>query len=334
MIPASLLSPDLPAVSPIFTPTVLLFTSLTVGALGAAILLLSREQPPRPPHTRQDQPPDGLNDIHDQPAGQDGQPATTGKHSAPAASAPDEPRDSRPIGGASFLLASGPAPAVLLPSPEPLSTQLSSHAPAVAVIEPEPPVAIASARDFDSVIASRPAPAPRPAALGASALIAQAERLLPSAPAPAPSQPIEAAAPAQPRTAGFQPAARFSRSQQAFLRVPIVVCGSSASGAEFREETNTVILLPQGAVIHMQHHVRAGERLTVLSQPRQHEASCTVFGALPGPDGKMLVEIDFDHQQRTFWPVSFPAWAGKAPAAQPARTPAPARPTVSGSSGS
>jgi len=167
-------------------------------------------------------------------------------------------------------------------------------------------------------------------ARGASALIAKASQLLPQVSTPPTrhaTRPRIARGPA-----GFQPGARFSRSQQAFLRVPVVLTGSDESGASFREESCTLILLPQGAVIPMKQRVRPGDRLGLFSSSRQQEVPCTVFGALQGKDGKMLVEIEFPEPQKHFWPVSFPAWAGKSPGnaagstasrpASPERTPA------------
>ncbi len=160
-------------------------------------------------------------------------------------------------------------------------------------------------KSADSQIATPPIPAP---ACGASALIAKASQLLPQVFTP------PAGHSARPRIGrgpgGFQPGARFSRSQQAFLRVPVVLTGSDEAGVPFREESGTLILLPQGAVIPMKQRVRPGDRLGLFSSPRQMEVPCTVFGALQGKDGKMLVEIEFAEPQKHFWPVSFPAWAG------------------------
>ena len=147
------------------------------------------------------------------------------------------------------------------------------------------------------------------APLGASALIAKVASLLP------PGVPKERAGKDSPakaiRGAGsFQPGGRFSRSQQAFLRIPVVLTGRDESGKEFQEEACTLILLPQGAVIPMRNRVRAGERLMLNNPARQKEVACEVFGAQPGQDGKLLVEVEFPESQKSMWPVSFPAWAG------------------------
>jgi hypothetical protein len=109
----------------------------------------------------------------------------------------------------------------------------------------------------------------------------------------------------------------------------VVISGRTTTDVEFREETSTVILLPQGAVIHMEQRVRAGDQLTLCSPSRQQEVPCSVFGALAGPDGKILVEIEFAQAQKNFWPVSFPAWAGNG-AGSAARNPSPRTLTPAG----
>ena len=142
--------------------------------------------------------------------------------------------------------------------------------------------------------------------------MAHAERLLPAVVLPAQGTDTPAVK-ATRSNSGFQPAGRFSRSQQAFLRIAVAISGRNEAGADFREETTTVILLPQGAVVHMEHRVRAGDELMLFHSARQQEVTCRVFGALPGPDGKLLVEIEFNPPQKNLWPVSFPAWAGNGP---------------------
>ncbi len=144
---------------------------------------------------------------------------------------------------------------------------------------------------------------------GANALIAKVASLLP--PSVVRERGAEQGSVRAARAVGsFQPAARFSRSQQAFLRIPVILTGRNEAGQEFREETCTQILLPQGAVIPMRQKVQAGERLTLTNPARQKDVACDVFGTQPGPDGKLLVEVEFPEPQKSMWPVSFPAWAG------------------------
>lgn len=110
-----------------------------------------------------------------------------------------------------------------------------------------------------------------------------------------------------------QPAGRFSRSQQAFLRIPVVLSGRCGAESEFREETCTLILLPQGAVLPLSRRLPAGTA-TMLCLPGKEPVPCSVFAAQTGPDGRSLVEVEFAEPQKDFWPVSFPAWDGQLPA--------------------
>jgi hypothetical protein len=126
----------------------------------------------------------------------------------------------------------------------------------------------------------------------------------------------------------YQPGSRFARSQQAFLRIPVVVAGRNDSGADFREETCTLILLPQGAVLPLAQRLAPGGTVS-LHLAGKPQLTCSVFSALLGPDGKSLAEIEFTEPQRNFWPVSFPAWAGELPANRERRNqPAPLRPAL------
>ena len=110
----------------------------------------------------------------------------------------------------------------------------------------------------------------------------------------------------------FQLGGRFARSQQAFLRIPVVLSAGGDAATGFREETCTLILLPQGAVLPLAQPVAPGTPLS-LSLAGKEPVTCSVFGAQTGPDGKSLVEIEFSEPRKDFWPVSFPAWAGELP---------------------
>ena len=311
----ALLASELPAVSPILSPETMLLTTLTVACLGLAVMLLSR------PRTQELDPELAIP--------RDGEfPAASLESTQLLLPGADEPR------GASVraLQAEPPQPAVcespvseklaeeVASAPQPLESALAdrtdaaldSSLPARAQI-PE------NALDIRTL-----APQPLPAACGASALIARAAELLPQVFTPPAGNAARAKSARGP--ASTQPGSRFSRSQQAFLRIPVVLSGSNESNVKFQEESCTLILLPQGAVIPMKQRVHAGDRLALFNPSRQQEVWCTVFVALQGPDGKMLVEVEFTEQQRNFWPVSFPAWAGNAPGAaagsNAARTPA------------
>jgi hypothetical protein len=321
----AILQADLPAVSQVFTPEALLLTTLTVGCLGVAVMLLSR---PRQ---------DGL----------------AAEHRSTAAKPADTQPELQASGVESETLSAVQPQTKDLPP----GTELSSAPPKVELAEAVNEVK-ANAGTWPPNPAEMATPVPSPASRvleeklpealpaetshrgprhGASALIAKVASLLPAGTA-APGVGTKAPSKSVRGSNGFQPAGRFSRSQQAFLRIPIVLTGRDESGAEFREETCTLILLPQGAVIPMRQKVRAGERMTLSVPSRQKDVACAVFGALPGPDGRMLVEVEFPEPPKSMWPVSFPAWSGRtqekdAPP-QAARVIAPARAPAMDSSGS
>jgi len=317
----ALVASDLPAVSALLSPEAMLLTSVTLACLGLSVMLLSR---------RRREAMDPENAV---PRGEACLAAALEAKQKSPLCAP-EPQGT-------FAVAFATTPPKPAESAAPVAAQMAA---AVTTLPERPELVHANRADgaldpaqprvqgipensADSQVATPQTPAPP---RGASALIAKAAQLLPQVFTP------PAGHAARPRIArgpgGFQPGARFSRSQQAFLRVPVVLTGSDESGVPFREESGTLILLPQGAVIPMKQRVRPGDRLGLFNSSRQMEVPCTVFGALQGKDGKMLVEIEFAEPQKHFWPVSFPAWAGNSPGntaestasgpASPQRTPA------------
>ena|SRR5208282_1824410 len=321
MILRALVASDLPAVSALLSPEAMLLTSVTLACLGLVVMLLSRRRgqvvDPEDPMPRGEACLAAVLEPKQKPPLR--APEPQGTFAVGLQTTPPEPVGCAAAAGAQFA-------AAVTTLPE--RSELAHLNSADAALEPaHPRVQSIPGKSADTQIATPPTPAP---ACGASALIAKAAQLLPQVFTP------PAGHAARPRIArgpgGFQPGARFSRSQQAFLRVPVALTGSDESGVPFREESGTLILLPQGAVLPMKQRVRPGDRLGLFSSSRQMEVPCTVFGALQGKDGKMLVEIEFAEPQKHFWPVSFPAWAGNSPGntagstatgpASPERTPA------------
>ena len=317
-----LMQPGVPDVSQMVSPEAMLVTSVTVACLGLAVMMLSR------PRTEQLVPaslPEG-----DNAGGAEEQKA-----------APESPSaENQPVAAGETVTKESPAEAIPAAVMNAAAAD-PAHGPAAdsaAMICGGPAGEPAAARSASQPAAERLCETPasagtgRAATHGASALIAKVASLLPAGTA-APRDGKNSTARAARGPAGFQPAGRFSRSQQAFLRIPIVLTGRNESGKEFREETCTLILLPQGAVIPMRQKVRAGDRMTLSNPTRQKEVECEVYGAQPGPDGRLLVEVEFPEPQKSMWPVSFPAWAGNGPASGPgkARARAGARERVSAS---
>jgi len=313
---AFLLASDFPPIAPLFSPEAMLVTSVTLACLGLAVMLVTRSR-------AQEADPDDAFPIGESPfdEGRTGAASPTTIEFSPAA----EARASCPALLDAQLTQPSAAPA---PTPVVAPLHLEAAHPEGSSSGPIPARSRAT-KDLQERAHSRPLASPATAsapARGASALIAKAVQLIPKVFAPPAAEDSHRGAARS--AASFQPGGRFSRSQQAFLRIPVVLTGSDESGAAFREDSSTLILLPQGAVIPMKQHVAAGDRLVLFNSSRQQEVDCTVFGAHQGPDGKMLVEVEFTEMQRNLWPVSFPAWArpgsgpGSASADAPARNPA------------
>jgi len=315
---AVLLQSGLPDVSQMMNPEAMLVASVAVGCLGLAVMMLSR---PRDPELVPESAPEGENprsadELEAAPAPPV---AKTESFAVNETVMKDSAADAIPAAAMSVEVAQAAnrraADSAAMMYGDSADETTATH-PAVGTMEAK----LLGAPAYGAAM--------RGPTHGASALIAKVASLLPAGTAAARGAKNFTARSSR-GPAGFQPAARFSRSQQAFLRIPVILTGRDESGSEFREETCTLILLPQGAVIPMRKKVRAGERMMLSVPARQKEVACDVFGALPGPDGKLLVEVEFPEPQKSMWPVSFPAWAGKSPAdarasqASPAGTPEP-----------
>ena len=115
-----------------------------------------------------------------------------------------------------------------------------------------------------------------------------------------------------------------SRAHPLSLEVPIGVQGSQRVPGlpgqpekleQFSEETRTVIVFPQGAVIRLATVVAPGQMLVVTNRQSQQEILCTVLNVKNHPNVKGYVEIEFNQPMNGFWGVYFPQDATKAPSA-------------------
>jgi len=124
--------------------------------------------------------------------------------------------------------------------------------------------------------------------------------------APAASEP-EAHVATSPAKATTKPVGRGSRLKRITLGVPVLVRGPKANPGKMREVTQTLVVLPQGAVVSMGENIGLGEELNLVNLKTGDEVDCRVVGMKLGDDGKNNVEIEFLQEATSFWPVSFPA---------------------------
>jgi protein TonB len=113
-----------------------------------------------------------------------------------------------------------------------------------------------------------------------------------------------------------KPASGNLRADAVSLEVPVKVHGSRVTEVvrgitphtePFEEQTNTMIVFPQGGVIRMSTVVSAGQMLVLTNLKSRQDAICRVvkvrtFSNMPG-----YVEVEFTHPQQGYWGVHFPS---------------------------
>jgi len=110
-------------------------------------------------------------------------------------------------------------------------------------------------------------------------------------------------------------------------KVKEVVLGTTPHTEPFEEQTSTMIIFPQGAVLRMNTAVTIGQMLVLTNLKSRQDAICRVVKIRPNANLAAYIEVEFTHRQPGYWGVSFPCDADAAPAKV-----TPAAPAVSGSS--
>src|SRR5580693_162898 len=122
------------------------------------------------------------------------------------------------------------------------------------------------------------------------------------------------------------------RADALSLEVPLKVHGSRVTEVArgvaprtepFEEQTSTMIVFPQGAVIRMSTEVSTSQMLVVTNLKPRHDAICRVIKVRTFSNMQGYVEVEFTHKQPGYWGVNFPS-EGPAPSNQAA----PAIPAV------
>jgi TonB family protein len=122
------------------------------------------------------------------------------------------------------------------------------------------------------------------------------------------------------------------RADALSLEVPLKVHGSRVTEVArgvaprtepFEEQTSTMIVFPQGAVIRMSTAVSASQMLVVTNLKTRQDAICRVIKVRTFSNMQGYVEVEFTHKQPGYWGVNFPS-EGPAPSNQAA----PAIPAV------
>lgn len=107
-------------------------------------------------------------------------------------------------------------------------------------------------------------------------------------------------------------------SQRVLLSIQILVTGKRGDGQPFSEETETVVVNVQGALIFLAESVKAAQSLTIRNLKSGEDVLCKVIDVGPAHDGKREVGIEFLEASEKFWRVSFPPehWSPHSPEAK------------------
>jgi TonB family protein len=106
------------------------------------------------------------------------------------------------------------------------------------------------------------------------------------------------------------------RSDAVSLEVPVKVHGSRVTEVArevtphtepFEEQTSTMIVFPQGAVIRMSSAVTVGQMLVVTNLKSRQDAICRVVKVRTFSNLQGYVEVEFTHKQPGYWSVYFPS---------------------------
>jgi TonB family protein len=148
---------------------------------------------------------------------------------------------------------------------------------------------------------------------------------VPNSPAnPVPAQP-------QARPANQSQQSGQLRADAVSLEIPVKIHGSRAAGPTqqtepFEEETSTMIVFPQGAVVRMATAVQAGQMLVVTNSRSRQDAICRVVKIRNFSNTQSYVEIEFTHALPNYWGTqpsnAAPGAAASKPATSPTTAPA------------
>lgn len=109
--------------------------------------------------------------------------------------------------------------------------------------------------------------------------------------------------------------------QPVSLEVPVCVQGESNGRATFFEDTNTVLVFPEGAVLRVAGLLHPGQRVLLTNRNTRQQLSCRVVYAKVHPGVKGYAEVEFAAATPGFWEGTSPSMSAM-PAA-PVRSQAP-----------
>src|SRR6201984_1829203 len=90
-------------------------------------------------------------------------------------------------------------------------------------------------------------------------------------------------------------------------RVIEVARGTAPRTEPFEEQSVTVIVFPQGAVLRMTSAVNVSQMLVLTNIKTKQDSICRVLKVRPNANQGSYVEVEFTHRQPGYWGVQFPS---------------------------
>jgi protein TonB len=90
-------------------------------------------------------------------------------------------------------------------------------------------------------------------------------------------------------------------------RVLEVARGTAPRTEPFEEQTITMIVFPQGAVLRMTTTVNVSQMLVLTNIKTKQDSICRVLKVRPNANQGSYVEVEFTHRQPGYWGVQFPS---------------------------
>ena len=90
-------------------------------------------------------------------------------------------------------------------------------------------------------------------------------------------------------------------------RVIEVARGTAPRTEPFEEQTVTMIVFPQGAVLRMATLVNVSQMLVLTNIKTKQDSICRVLKVRPNANQGSYVEVEFTHRQPGYWGVQFPS---------------------------
>src|SRR4029453_10780115 len=124
-------------------------------------------------------------------------------------------------------------------------------------------------------------------------------------------------------TSGEAASAAGAKGQPAAAEIPVTVNGArTAEGTDkrepFSETTQTVLVLPKGAVIRLSSAVAPGQLLFLTNEKTKKDVVCQVVKSKSHSGASGYVELEFTEPAPGFWGLRFNASSSPAIASRPA----------------